>query len=235
MLSKLIVALDVDDLKKAQGLVDQLKDYVSIFKVGSQLFTAHGPEAIKAIQARGGKVLLDLKYHDIPSTVANAVREAAKHGVWGVTVHASSGFWALKEAMKAAKEVANGRPKILGITVLTSMKESDLRKIGMNRKVEKQVKRLAKMAKNAGLDGVVASAKEIGLIRKIGGRDFIVVTPGIRPQGAQVNDQRRVLTPKEAIARGADYIVVGRPIVKADDPVSVAKDILREIGEGSVD
>ena len=231
MLSKLIVALDVDDLKSAESLVDQLKDYVSIFKVGSQLFTSRGPEAIKAIQTKGCQVLLDLKYHDIPSTVFKAVREAAKHRVWGITIHASSGFWALKEAMKASKELANARPKILGITVLTSMKESDLRKIGMNRKVEKQVKRLAKLAKNARLDGVVASAKEIGIIRRTCRKDFLIVTPGVRPQGAELDDQRRVLTPREAVARGADYIVVGRPIVKADDPVRVVKDILREIDE----
>jgi orotidine-5'-phosphate decarboxylase len=244
MLSKLIVALDVDDLKSAENLVDQLKDYVSIFKVGSQLFTSHGPEAIKAIQAKGCQVFLDLKYHDIPSTVFKAVRDAAKHRVWGITIHASSGFWALKEAMKAAnlqspvashqrrvsEELADARPKILGITVLTSMKESDLRKIGMNRKVEKQVKRLAKLARNARLDGVVASAKEIGIIRRTCRKDFLIVTPGVRPQGVQVDDQRRVLTPREAIARGADYIVVGRPIVKADDPVKVVRDILESIG-----
>ncbi|MFH1783496.1 MAG: orotidine-5'-phosphate decarboxylase [bacterium] len=233
MSSKLIVALDVENIEIAENLVNSLITYAHIYKIGSYLFTAKGPEVIKMIYQKKGKVFLDLKYHDIPSTVANAVRAATKHRIWGMTVHTTGGFDMLKAAVKAAhdtaKELEIERPLILGVTVLTSLKEKDLDEIGINREVEKQVKRLAIMAKNAGLDGVVASAREIELVRKNCGDDFIIATPGIRPKDAACDDQKRVLTAQEAIAKGSNYLIVGRPITKASDPVEATKKLLGEI------
>ncbi len=231
--SKLILALDVNDIKIAESLINSLITYVHIYKVGAYLFTAYGTEIIQMIHSKGGKVFLDLKYHDIPSTVANAVAEATKQQVWGLTVHTSGGFSMLKEAATTAHAKAKGlkinKPLVLGVTVLTSLKEADLHEMGINRKVENQVKRLAIMSKNAGLDGVIASPCEIELVRKYCGKDFVVITPGIRPEKFVLNDQKRVATPKEAIEKGADYIIVGRPIIKADDPQEVTKQILAEI------
>lgn len=233
MSSKLIVALDVDNIKTAEILIGSLIKYADIYKVGSYLFTAYGNEIIELVHRKGGSVFLDLKYHDIPSTVANAVAEATKKKVWGMTIHTSGGFSMLKEAVKSvqttAKELKITKPLILGVTVLTSLKEKDLGEIGINRKVEKQVKRLAIMASDAGLDGVVASAQEIETVRKNCGKDFIIATPGIRPKFAALNDQKRVMTPAEAIQKGADYLVIGRPIIEADDPAEAARQIVSEI------
>lgn len=232
-MSKLIVALDVNNINIAESLINSLITQVHIYKIGAYLFTAYGPEVIKMIRNKGGKVFLDLKYHDIPSTVANAVTEATKLGVWGMTVHTSGGFSMLKETVKAARETAEklqiDKPLILGVTVLTSLREKDLDEMGINREVEKQVKRLAVMAQNAGLDGVIASAQEIELVRKNCGKDFIIATPGIRSKDAAVDDQKRVLTPQEAIEKGSDYLIVGRPITKAPDPIEAAKKIVGEI------
>lgn len=213
---KLIVALDVDTLKEAKDLVDKLYPSVKIFKVGSQLFTACGPEAVKMIAQKGAKVFLDLKSHDIPNTVKKAVEVAAKLEVFMLTVHLSGG----KEMLQAAASVVN-RPKIVGVTVLTSQSEDG---------TANKVLELAKLAKNSGLDGVVCSVSETKMIKKELGKDFIVVNPGIRPKDSSSNDQKRVATPKEAIDAGADFIVVGRPVIQAEDPQQAALNIFKELG-----
>ena len=236
MSAKLIVALDVDNIKTAENLIGSLIKYADIYKIGSYLFTTYGPEIIEMVHRKGGKVFLDLKYHDIPSTVANAVSEATKKKVWGLTIHASGGFTMLKEAAKAAEKTAQElkitKPLVVGVTVLTSLQEKDLKELGLNRKVEKQVKRLAVIATDAGLDGVVASGQEIETVRKKCGKHFIIVTPGIRPKFAGLNDQKRVMTPAEAIEKGADYLVIGRPIIEANDPLEAARQIISEIENG---
>lgn len=204
---KLIVALDVDTLSEAKKFVDKLYPSVKIFKVGSQLFTACGPEAVKMIAQRGAKVFLDLKSHDIPNTVKKAVEAASQLKVFMLTVHLSGG----KEMLQAAVSVPN-RPKIVGVTVLTSQSEDN---------TASKVLELAKLAKDAGLDGVVCSVAETAMIKKALGKDFLVVNPGIRPKDSSSNDQKRVATPKEAIDAGADFIVMGRPILEAKDPIKL--------------
>lgn len=213
--NKLIVALDVDSLARAERLVDILYPTVKIFKVGSQLFSVCGPEAVNVIKKKGAKVFLDLKYHDIPNTVRSAVKEAKKLKVFMLTVHASGG----KEMMKEVAGIVN-RPLVVAVTVLTSQ-------TGKN--VTRQVLELAKLAKKSGLDGVVASCSEAKAIRKKLGKDFIVVTPGIRPEGTEAFDQKRIATPKDAIEAGANFIVVGRPIVQAQDPLEAALNILKQL------
>ncbi|MBM3247823.1 MAG: orotidine-5'-phosphate decarboxylase [Candidatus Omnitrophica bacterium] len=213
---KLIVALDVDTLKEAKDLVDKLYPSVKMFKVGSQLFTACGPEAVKMIAQKGAKVFLDLKSHDIPNTVKKAVEAATKLKVFMLTVHLSGG----KEMLQAAASVPN-RPKIVGVTVLTSQSEDG---------TANKVLELAKLAKNSGLDGVVCSVSETRMIKKELGKDFLVVNPGIRPKDFSSNDQKRVATPKEAIDAGADFIVVGRPVIKAEDPLQAVLNIFKELG-----
>lgn len=215
MQNKLIVALDVDSFEKAKKLIDKLAPYVNIFKVGSQLFVNTGPDIIKYIRKKRKKVFLDLKFFDIPNTVEKAVREAAKHGVSMLTLHASGGFEMLKKASLALRNKP-GKPLLLGVTVLTSTKSGN---------ASQDVTRLALMAKKAGLDGCVCSAKETREVKKVCGRRFIVVNPGVRPPGARKDDQKRVTTPEEAIKKGADFIVIGRPITKAKDPVEAVKKI----------
>ena len=212
---KLIVALDVDSLKEAERLLDVLYPNVKIFKVGSQLFTACGPEAVRMIVNKGAKVFLDLKFHDIPNTVKRGVESAAKLKVYMLTVHLSGG----KDMLGAAVSIAD-RPKIIGISVLTSESKEG---------TEDKVLELAKLAKSVGLDGVVCSAQEANMIREACGKDFIIVTPGIRPGGYASDDQVRVATPKEAIQAGADFIVVGRPIIKSNNPLLAAKEILQDL------
>lgn len=226
---KLIVALDVNTIQKAEALVEQLKAEVSIFKIGSILFTRYGPEVVKIVQKRGGKVFLDLKYHDIPNTVSKAVEQASQLKVFALTLHTLGGFTMLKEAVKSAHKIGT-RPFLWGVTVLTSLKEGDLFELGMNREIGKEVKRLAKMAKNAGLDGVVASAREAPIVRRTCGKDFQIVVPGIRPPGYSSDEHKRAVTPGEAIRAGANYIVVGRPIIRAKDPLGVVHQILSPKG-----
>lgn len=232
-LNRLIVSLDVPDIKEAEKLVSLLSCVVDIFKVGIQPFTAYGPQIIRMIQEKGKKVFLDLKYHDIPSIVAKAVKQALKLEVWALTIHTSGGFSMLKDAQRSLKKEAFNlhlnKPLILGVTVLTSLRERDLNQIGINRKVEKQVKRLAIMSHDAELDGVISSPREIRLIRKYCGENFVIITPGIRPEGTQTNDQKRNFTPLQAIKEGADYIIVGRPIIEADNPLQIASQISEEI------
>ncbi len=226
---KLIVALDVPTLAQAQKLVETLKDTVEYFKVGKELFTSEGPAVVKMVHDQGAKVFLDLKFHDIPNTVAGAVRAAAKLGVWMVNVHASGGAAMMKEAAQAAASSAKP-PLVIGVTVLTSMNEEGLKEIGVaGSAVGEQVVRLARLAKTSGLSGVVASAQEATMLRRSFGKDFLIVTPGVRPAGAAIGDQKRVLTPKDAIAAGADCLVVGRPITESADPKAAAEAILKEM------
>ncbi len=221
---KLIVALDAGDLKKAERIVNELSGVVKIFKVGSQLFTRCGPKVINIVNKKNCKVFLDLKFHDIPNTVKGAVESAKNLGVFMLTLH----ILGAKEMLKAASNILN-RPKLVGVTVLTSLNDNDLSSLGINRRVKDEVLYLAKLAKESGLDGVVCSPKEIALVRKRMGKDFIIVSPGIRPLGDKTSDQKRVLTPKEAITLGADYIVVGRPILEAREPIKEAREILGKI------
>ncbi|HCL90386.1 MAG TPA: orotidine-5'-phosphate decarboxylase [Candidatus Atribacteria bacterium] len=231
---RLVLALDVDDFKKAEELVGKLSDYVGVFKIGSQLFTAEGAKVVNMVNKRGGKVFLDLKFHDIPNTVARAAEVATKLGVYIFNVHASGGYEMMKAAAEASKKISLTlgirKPLILGVTLLTSINQEILEKeIGIKKRIEEQVVYLAKLAKTAGLDGVVASSWEIKEIRKACGENFVILTPGIRPAGKSSDDQKRVMTPREAIKLGADFLVIGRPIRNASNPVEAAKEILREM------
>lgn len=230
---RLIVALDVATQEKALGLVAKLQTEVKIFKIGSELFTSCGPDIVAAIRSRGCDIFLDLKFHDIPNTVAKSAAAAARLGVFMLNVHALGGYNMMKRAAEAvaleAKMLKMAKPKIIAVTVLTSMDENSLKKIGINDNMEKQVLKLAELAKDASLDGVVASPSEAKLIREELGQEFIIVTPGVRPEWAAADDQKRIATPKEAVLNGATYIVVGRPIVEAADPLAAAKKVLEEI------
>ncbi len=230
---RLIFALDVDDFSIAENWVEKLHENVGVFKVGKQLFTRCGPEVVKMIRDHGGEVFLDLKYHDIPNTVAKAAVEACKLGVKIFNVHALGGLEMMRKTVEEVDAycAAAGieRPTMLAVTILTSATEETLREIGIDRSVDEMVSRLAKLAKDAGFDGVVASPKEVTLIRAACGDDFAIVTPGIRPIFAALDDQKRVTTPAEAIAAGATALVIGRPISAATDPLEAAGKILTEI------
>ena len=231
---RLVLALDVDDFKKAEELVGKLSDYVGVFKIGNQLFTAEGTKVVNMIKERGGKVFLDLKFHDIPNTVARAAEVATKLGVYIFDIHTSGGYEMMKAAAEATKKISLAlgilKPLILGVTLLTSVNQEILEKdLGIKKRLEEQVVHLAKLAKAAGLDGVVASSREIKEIRKACGKDFLILTPGIRPAGKSSDDQKRIMTPREAIKLGADFLVIGRPIRSAVNPVEAAKEILREM------
>ena len=225
---RLIVALDVSSAREALKIVASLGDSVQIYKVGMQLYTAEGPQMVRDLVGSGRKVFLDLKYHDIPNTVAGAVREAAKLGASMLTVHASGGTKMLQAAVEAAREKDSG-PQILAVTVLTSMDDQDLNEIGVHGQVVDQVVWLASLALEAGCSGVVSSPREVKTLREKLGSDFVAVTPGVRPSGAAHGDQARVTTPTEAIAAGATHIVVGRPITAAANPAEEAAKILQEL------
>ncbi len=222
--SPVILALDFPALAPAKDIVRRVAPHLAAVKVGNQLFTAEGPSAVAAMREMGLQVFLDLKYHDIPNTVAQAVASASKLGVWMVNLHASGGA----EMMRAAAAVA-GRPIVLGVTVLTSLDEAMLQStLGTTRTLRDQVTHLAREAQAAGLDGVVASPQEIREIREACGTRFLVVTPGVRPVDTAHGDQKRVLTPGEAIGAGADYVVIGRPILAAPDPLEAARKIVED-------
>ena len=227
---RLIVALDTPDLVAATTLVDRLTGVVTHFKVGSVLFTAAGPAAVEMVQKRGARVFLDLKYHDIPATVAGAVEAAARLGVGLLTVHASGGSAMLKAAAAAGQPAGEARPRILAVTVLTSLDRAALhREVGVPVAVEGHAAHLALLARAAGCDGVVASPREAARLRALLGPGALIVTPGIRPAGGHADDQARIAEPGAAIRAGADYLVVGRPITEAADPVAAASAVLAEI------
>ena len=234
MKDKIIVALDVPTKEEALAIVEELGDAVGAYKIGMQLYNAVGPEILDEVAKRNGKVFLDLKFHDIPNTVASAARTVANLGVFMFNVHASGGYTMMAEAVKALKEESEQlgveKPLLIAVTVLTSMSEEEMQKeVGVSRSIGEQVVALAKMAKEAGMDGVVASPLEIEMIREACGSDFLIVTPGIRPRDAALGDQKRVKTPGEAVRDGADYLVIGRPITKASDRMTAVKDIVSEI------
>jgi orotidine-5'-phosphate decarboxylase len=230
---KLIVALDLPSGNAATRMAERLQAHVGMFKVGSELFTAEGPVPVRYLVTTGHRVFLDLKFHDIPNTVQAAAREAAELGVSMVNVHASGGRKMMEAALEGARSGTAGgdeaRPKVLAVTVLTSLEIQDLEELGISGTPVEAVIRLARLAQSAGLDGVVASAREISALRQACGPDFLIVTPGIRPASAATNDQARIATPASAIAAGADYLVVGRPITGAPDPVAAADEIVAEM------
>lgn len=231
---KIIFALDSNEFAHVQYWAETLSDRVGMFKVGKQLFTACGPATIRMIQKFGGEVFLDLKFHDIPNTVAMASLEAARLGVKLFNLHALGGYEMMARTVEALdKEFKGGeRAKVLAVTILTSSTEETLRQVGIESPVEEMVVRLATLARKAGIDGVVASPREIPLIREACGPDFLIVTPGVRPAFAALNDQKRVMTPAEAVRAGGDYLVIGRPIGDAPDPAGAAEMILDEIMAG---
>lgn len=231
--SPLIVALDVDNKQDAIKLVHSLINQVQIFKVGLQLYLAAGQGIIEIIHTLGGKVFLDLKFCDIPRQVANACVEVTKKGIFMFTVHITGGYEMMKEARTAveaqAKQVGISRPKILGVTVLTSLDQKALGEIGISTGMELQTLKLAGLAQQAGLDGVVASPQEVKALRKKLGKEFLIVTPGIRVRGEEYYDQKRTMNPVQAIKLGSDYIVMGRSIISARDPASKVKEILEKV------
>jgi len=232
---QLLVALDVESSERAMQLVNALHDLAGGFKIGNRLFTREGPTLVRRIADAGSRVFLDLKYHDIPNTVEQAVEAAVGTGAWMINVHSSGGMAMMQAAARAARDTSAklGRqtPLMIGVTVLTSMDQQALRSIGVERPVLEQVLALARMTKEAGLQGVVASAQETPEIRKACGPDFQIVTPGIRgaSAGAERNDQSRTMGPAEAIRAGASYLVVGRPIIAAADPRGAAAAIVEEL------
>lgn len=223
-----VVALDFASAQPALDMVARLSPELCRLKVGKELFTRAGPELVKTLQARGFDVFLDLKFHDIPNTVAAAVRAAADLGVWMVNVHASGGRRMMEAAVQALESYSSA-PLLIGVTVLTSMSESDLAELGYTESPAQRVQRLAALAADCGLDGVVCSALEAAALRRARGEDFCLVTPGIRLAGDAAGDQRRVVTPADAIAAGADYLVIGRSVTAAADPLAALRRIYDEL------
>jgi orotidine-5'-phosphate decarboxylase len=232
-MSSILIALDVDRIVQADALIQQLAPHVGGFKVGKQLFVSEGPAAVAPIVNRDLRLFLDLKFHDIPNTVAGAIRAGTRLGAWMMTVHASGGLDMLRAAHDAAHDesarIGVPRPLIVGVTVLTSLDDVRLAAVGAVGGVRDQVRRLATLAQDSGIDGVVASPQEITLIRETCGRDFAIVTPGIRPVSASKDDQARTMTPSDAMQAGASYLVIGRPITGAGDPAAAAAAINADI------
>jgi orotidine-5'-phosphate decarboxylase len=225
----IFVALDTPSLDAASALATRVGPYVGGLKLGLEFVSANGPQGVRAIVKSGRPVFLDVKLHDIPNTVAGAMKALAPLGAAIINVHASGGTAMMRAAVEAAAS-AHPRPKVLAVTVLTSLEAADLTAMAISGSPLEQVVRLAKLAKGAGIDGVVCSAQEIQAVRAACGPDFLIVTPGVRPAGGAPDDQRRVMTPKEALAAGADYLVIGRPITGAPDPAEAARAIIKEIG-----
>lgn len=225
MTNKVIIALDYEKETDALALVDQLDPQTCRLKVGKEMFTTLGTSFVKQLHSRHFDVFLDLKFHDIPNTVARAVHSAADLGVWMVDLHASGGLRMMEEAKKILEPYGKEAPLLIGVTVLTSMEDLDLLQIGINASPMEQVIRLAHLTQRAGLDGVVCSPQEVEILRRNCGENFLLVTPGIRPIGADFGDQRRVMTPAAAIRSGSDYLVIGRPITQAENPAEVLKAI----------
>ncbi len=225
---KIIVALDFAELEPCLALVSQLEPSLCRLKVGKEMFTRFGPELVTQLHSRGFQVFLDLKFHDIPNTVAKAVEAAASLGVWMVNVHASGGLRMMSAAREALDKVDDA-PKLIAVTVLTSMNHDDLQQVGVQQSPAQQVTALAQLSAHAGLDGVVCSAQEATAIKTQCGQKFLTVTPGIRPAGSDAADQRRIMTPAAAVAGGADYLVVGRPVTQAASPMAALHAIADEI------
>ncbi|MBI4367801.1 MAG: orotidine-5'-phosphate decarboxylase [Candidatus Omnitrophica bacterium] len=234
--NQIIIALDTSDIRFAKKIVHLLKDSVRMFKVGSELFTAHGPKAVRMVRDAGAEVFLDLKYHDIPNTVARAAQQAVRLGVFMFNVHAAGGLQMMQEACMAAAEEARklkiDPPKLIAVTVLTSLNQEEVtQQVGISKSLKDAVLHYAELAQKAGLDGVVASAMEVEKIRSKLGSKFLIVTPGIRPSWAERGDQERVMTPQEALKLGANYLVIGRPITEAEDPKEAVRSILNLNGD----
>lgn len=222
---RVIVALDYEQQAEALAFVDKIDPNSCRLKVGKEMFTLFGPDFVRELHKRGFSVFLDLKFHDIPNTCSKAVRAAAELGVWMVNVHASGGERMMSASRQILEPYGNDRPLLIAVTVLTSMEQSDLRGIGIDVAPKEHVMRLASLTQNAGLDGVVCSAQEAHMLKSYLGQEFKLVTPGIRPIGSETGDQRRIMTPSEAIKAGSDYLVIGRPITQATRPDEVLKAI----------
>lgn len=223
---KLIVALDFSDQNDAFALIQKLDPSQCALKIGSEMFTLFGADFVRTLVKNNFKIFLDLKFHDIPNTVAQACRACAELGVWMINVHASGGFAMMEAAKKSLESYGDARPLLIAVTVLTSMSSDDLPAIGLAPSVENQVNRLAKLACEVGLDGVVCSAFEVPMIKSTCGESFLTITPGIRLEGDARNDQSRVMTPKQAIEFGSNFLVIGRSITRAKEPMKVVQEIL---------
>ena len=228
-LSRIVVALDFPSMDQALAMASQLNPSLCRVKVGKELFTRSGPAVVESLQRLGFEVFLDLKFHDIPNTTAKAVAAAAEMGVWMVNVHASGGRKMMEAARNELEKTAGKKPLLIAVTVLTSMAAEDLLQIGLEIDPQDQVQRLALLAQQSGMDGVVCSAQESALLRAQLGETFTLVTPGIRPTGSDAGDQRRIMTPAMAVAAGSDYLVIGRPITQAIDPCKILQQLLAEI------
>lgn len=226
---RIIVALDMADAERAEAMAGRLDPALCRLKVGKELFTAAGPTLLERLRARGFEIFLDLKFHDIPNTVAGACHVAAELGVWMINVHALGGRRMLEAAREAVDHVKGARPLVTAVTVLTSMSREDMTEVGLTGDPTYQVVRLAKLAQQSGMDGVVCSAHEAPMLRENHGTEFLLVTPGIRPAGSDAGDQRRVMTPKAALEAGSDYLVVGRPVTRAEDPMEVLQALHAEV------
>jgi orotidine-5'-phosphate decarboxylase len=229
MQSKLIVALDYNNQNEAFKLVDQLDPQKCGLKVGSELFTCAGVQCVRSLIERGFRIFLDLKFHDIPTTVANSCKAAADMGVWMLNVHALGGFNMMQTAKVALESYGKDSPILIAVTILTSFKQDELCSVGINKPLLEQVKSLARLAKDSGLNGVVSSAHEVNDIKLLCGQEFITVTPGIRPADNSKNDQSRTMTPKQALDEGSDFLVIGRPITRSPDPSAALSKILDEL------
>jgi orotidine-5'-phosphate decarboxylase len=227
---RIIVALDYPQASPSLALAQRLDPSLCRLKVGKELFTAAGPQLVEQLQQRGFEVFLDLKFHDIPNTTAQACKAAAAMGVWMVNVHALGGKRMMEAAREALANIAN-RPRLIAVTILTSMAQEDLHDIGINASPSQMVPLLAGLANDSGLDGVVCSAQEAFLLRQQLGKGFCLVTPGIRPANAAANDQARIMTPRAALEAGSSYLVIGRPITQAPDPLVALQEIIKETGD----
>ncbi|MCL1148362.1 orotidine-5'-phosphate decarboxylase [Shewanella sp. 10N.261.52.F9] len=225
----ILVALDYDNKNDALQLIDQLDPEMCRLKVGKEMFTLFGPQLVTDIHSRGFELFLDLKFHDIPNTVAKAVTAAAELGVWMTNIHATGGLAMMEAAKRALEPYGDKAPLLIAVTVLTSMSDEELKLLGINVPASEHVLRLAALTKQAGLDGVVCSAQESSLLKAKFGQDFKLITPGIRPEGSDKGDQHRVMTPSQALTAGSDYLVIGRPITKAADPLKALQAIYQTI------
>ncbi|WP_354690662.1 orotidine-5'-phosphate decarboxylase [Phytobacter sp. RSE-02] len=231
--SPIVVALDYDNRDKALAFVDRIDPSDCRLKVGKEMFTLFGPQLVRDLQQRGFDVFLDLKFHDIPNTAAHAVKAAADLGVWMVNIHASGGARMMTAAKEALIPFGNDAPLLIAVTVLTSMEASDLQGLGITATPAEYAERLAGLTQQCGLDGVVCSAQEAVRFKAAFGQQFKLVTPGIRPQGSEVGDQRRIMTPEQALAAGVDYMVIGRPVTQSADPAQTLRDINASLGLGA--